>query len=186
MIYKKENIDTSLVQCPYEEEQGYIYIGDNYTNDLLKLSGYSDISDDFFVCCSDKILINHIGDYALLSAEHAYWYAAGVVEGRFKLGEEVIATDPRYSYKYAHLLKRRFELGEKTIAECPEYSYRYSILVIKGRFELGEPTIAQDSQYSYRYACHVLRGRFELGEPAIAQDSHYSILYARDIMKGRL
>ena len=48
MIYKQDNIDMSLVQCPYEEEKGYIYIADDYTNNILKLSGYDEISDDDF------------------------------------------------------------------------------------------------------------------------------------------
>ena len=43
MIYKQDNIDMSLVQCPYEEEKGYIYIADDYTNNILKLSGYDEI-----------------------------------------------------------------------------------------------------------------------------------------------
>ena len=39
---------TKKVQCPYEEEKGYIYIADDYTNNILKLSGYSDIDQGDF------------------------------------------------------------------------------------------------------------------------------------------
>ena len=39
MIYKKDNIDMSLVTSDYEEERAYIYISDEYTNNILKLSG---------------------------------------------------------------------------------------------------------------------------------------------------
>ena len=48
MIYNKEYIDMSLVQCQYKEELGYIYISDEYTNNILKLSGHDEISEDDF------------------------------------------------------------------------------------------------------------------------------------------
>ena len=56
MIYKKDTIDMSLVQCQYEEEHEYIYIADEYTNNILKLSGYNDIDEDDYVsiCASGK------------------------------------------------------------------------------------------------------------------------------------
>ena len=57
MIYNKEDIDMSLVQCQYEEEQGYICIVDEYTNNILKLSGYNDIDDyDFQTMCLSNLL----------------------------------------------------------------------------------------------------------------------------------
>ena len=56
MIYKKDDIDMSLVSCDFEENSGYIYVTDSFTNDLLKLSGYSDISEtDFYQLCSSAI-----------------------------------------------------------------------------------------------------------------------------------
>lgn len=127
MIYKKEKIDMSLVTCPYEEQQGYISIEDDYTNSVLKLSGYSDISeDDFKSLCYYKKLVKYLPEYTFKSPNNAYHYALNVLEGRFEFGESAISTSDEYSYWYA--------LG-----------------VIKGRFELGEPTIAVDDKLKEKY-----------------------------------
>ena len=57
MIYNKDDIDISLVQCPHEEEHGFIYISDEYTNNILKLSDYSDINvKDYHYLCRRNIL----------------------------------------------------------------------------------------------------------------------------------
>ena len=67
----------SLVQCPYEEEEedGYIYIADEYTNNILKLSGYSDINiHDYHYLCGCNILADFLYEYALKSAEYTYIY----------------------------------------------------------------------------------------------------------------
>ena len=90
----------SLVQCPYEEEQGYIHISDEYTNNLLKLSGYNDIDseDEYFYLCHVEILKTHLHEYALKGAENAFNYAWHVLKGRFESGEPIIATDAQYSY----------------------------------------------------------------------------------------
>lgn len=155
MIYYKEVIDMSLVQCPYEEERGYIYISDEYTNNVLKLSGYDEISeDDFKSLCHYKKLVKYLPEYTIKSPSNAYHYALWVLKGRFELGEKLIATDPHYSYYYA---------GD----------------VVKDRFVLGEPVIATNAHYSYRYACDVLKGRFDLGEPTITTDTNYKKLYER-------
>ena len=84
MIYKKYNIDMSLVQCPYEGVHGYIYIADDYTNNILKLAGYSDINEyDFYVLCNGRIFETATYEYALKSAINAYNYAAYILEGVF-------------------------------------------------------------------------------------------------------
>ena len=82
MIYNKEDIDMSLVQCQYEEEQGYICIVDEYTNNILKLSGYNDIDDyDFQTMCLSNLLELHLYEYALKSAPNAYFYSRSCITG---------------------------------------------------------------------------------------------------------
>ena len=97
MIYKKDTIDMSLVQCQYEEEHEYIYIADEYTNNILKLSGYNDIDEDDYVsiCASGKFTSLPYY-YSTKSYRNAYHYARRVLNGRFELGEKLIATDKVY------------------------------------------------------------------------------------------
>ena len=169
----------SLVQCGYEEEHGYISINDNYTNNLLKLTGYTELSEDGLVgLCYKQILSNELVIYAQKYARIGYMYSCHVLKGRFELGEPAIAKDSYYSYLYAmEILKGRFELGEPVIASSAEYSYYYATDVIKGRFELGEPAIAKDTHYSYWYTTETLKGRFELGEDAISSDTNIKNKY---------
>ena len=160
MIYKKEDIDMSLVQCPYEEERGYICIEDEYTNNILKLSGYSDIGEhDFYVLCNGRIFEKATYEYALKSASNAYNYAHDRIGSVFPLGEEIIAADTYYSFIYAkYVIQGRFELGENAIATSALFSYRYAVEVIKERFELGEQAISTDASYSFAYTRNVLKG----------------------------
>ena len=186
MIYKKEYIDMSLVQCPYEEDRGYICIEDEYTNNILKLSGYSDIDQGvFYVLCEVGVLAQHLSMYALRSPEGAFAYALYVLGGRFELGEEMIAKDSQCSYLYAKdIIKSRFERGEDAIATDPKHSYRYAHFTNR-KFDIGEPEIAKSPCYSYLYALEVLKGRFELGEQAISTNAEYSYAYAKDVLNGR-
>ena len=153
MIYKKSEIDKSLVTCPYEEQEDYIYIEDEYTNNVLRLAGYSDISRrDFIDLCFDKILVDKLLPYALKSPEYGYLYARNTLKGRFELGEQAIATEPVFSYYYARdILKGRFEIAEPVIATYPKHSYWYARDVLGGRFELGEPVIATNKNYKKQY-----------------------------------
>lgn len=103
MIYNKENIDMSLVQCGYEEEQGYIYISDEYTNNILRLCGFLDISEvDFEMICHRGIFINKLETYAINSPSNGYYYARYILRGRFKLGEPIITRDAVYAYLYSN------------------------------------------------------------------------------------
>ena len=188
MIYKKDTIDMSLVSCDFEEENGYIYISDEYTNNILKLSGYSDISEDDYlsICESGGFASLPHCYYSTNSCRNAYHYALWVLRGRFDLGEKLIATDALHSYYYAFFaFKGRFELGEPIISTVAEYSFLYARDVVKGRFELGEQIITTDAEYSYRYARDAIKGRFELCEPAIATNALYSYYYAHDVLNGR-
>lgn len=153
MIYRKESIDMSLVSCSYEEEHEYVYISDEYTNNILKLAGHNDINDADYhhLCCCD-IFSNYLYEYALRSPKYAYIYAHDVLDGKFINGETIISKSPKYSFLYAmHILKGRFELAESTISRNAEYSFLYARYVLKGRFELGEYTIAEDGEYSFLY-----------------------------------
>lgn len=106
MIYIKDNIDMSLVQCPYTEDYEYIYIGDDYTNNILKLSGYSDIDqDDFYTICTNYLLLDYLSEYQIKSPKHAFYYSYYIVRGRFELGEPIIATRPDYTHSYHALLR---------------------------------------------------------------------------------
>ena len=158
MIYKKGTFDMSLVQCPYEEEKGYIYIADDYTNNILKLSGYSDIDQgDFNVLCEVGVLKEHLSTYALCSPKCAFTYALYVLGGKFELGEEVIAKDAQCSYWYAtDVINSRFERGEVAIATDAKHSYRYASFTNR-KFDIGEQEIAKSSCYSYLYALSVLK-----------------------------
>jgi hypothetical protein len=48
------------------------------------------------------------------------------------------------------VLEGRFELGEPIIATSSEYVYHYARDVIKGRFELGEPVILKYNAIEYK------------------------------------
>ena len=136
MIYKTYNIDISLVQCPYEEERGYIYIEDEYTNNILKLSGYSDIDEDDY---------DHILDMGILE----------------KYQHEYSITTPANTFNYVYrVLQKPYAAGEPTIATNAEISYWYARDVLNGRFELGEPVIATDAEYSYKYARDIIQRSF--------------------------
>lgn len=143
----------SLVQCPYEEEYDFIYISDEYTNNILKLSGYRDIGEhDFWVLCTGRIFETATYEYALKSPSNAHCYAAYKLGDVFKEGEAIIATDPHYSYRYAReVMKGRFELGEPSIATNAKLSYLYARDIHNGRFGLGETAIAVDGVYKKKY-----------------------------------
>ena len=113
MIYNKDDIDISLVQCPHEEEHGFIYISDEYTNNILKLSDYSDINvKDYHYLCRRNILADFLYEYALKSAKNAFFYSRDILKSRFEIGEFVISKDAQCSYRYAmDILNGRFNWG---------------------------------------------------------------------------
>ena len=101
MIYKKDDIDMSLVQCPYEEQGGYISIDDEYTNNVLKLSGYIEIKCyDFFNICDKRLFVDKLESYALKSPISCVYYAQYILKGRFELGEPIIITIKSYLYLF--------------------------------------------------------------------------------------
>ena len=128
------------------------------------------------------------------SAQYSYWYARFVLENRFPKGEDAIATDDLWSYRYAkNILKPLgiigFPQGEDAIATSGRRSCEYAENVLEDRFPKGEDAIATDAWSSYLYARDVLKPLgikgFPQGEDAIATSAEYSYLYARDILKDR-
>lgn len=86
--------------------------------------------------------------------------------------EEIITTDPEYSYLYArYVIKGPFQLGEEVIASNIYYSYWYSNDVLKGQFSLGEKIISNDPGTSFHYAKFVIKKPFYLGHFTIFNSS---------------
>ena len=77
----------------------------------------------------------------------AYFYAYGIIEGRFPEGEKAIASDQRYAYGYArYIINGRWSEGENAIASDPKWAHLYARDVIGGRFPEGEKAIASDPE----------------------------------------
>lgn len=75
-------------------------------------------------------------------SEDIYDYAFSIIRGRWPEGEEILASDPYYSYKYAReIIKGRWIKGEAAIASNADYAFRYARDVINERFPKGEPEI---------------------------------------------
>lgn len=61
-----------------------------------------------------------------IDSNASYAYATGIIQKRFRKGEDAIARDPLYSVMYAELiLKRKFPKGHKAIAQHPRHTYSY-------------------------------------------------------------
>jgi len=100
--------------------------------------------------------------------------------------EEILATDPFFSFLYAkNILRGRFEQGEATIAGHSSWAYQYCHCVIKGRWPQIEATLAKCPTQVCLYAGNVIRGRFIEGEKTIMQLPCYAVDYAIRHMKSR-
>lgn len=118
----------------------------------------------------------------------AYQYAQDVLEGPFERAEDNIAKfSPGLACQYAvNVIGRRWIPGEETIARDAFFSYRYSVNALhRRRFPPGEKAIAKNSKYAYLYAQEVIRGPWPPGEQAIASDHDWKSHYERHILKGR-
>jgi len=113
--------------------------------------------------------------------ELTYEYARNIVKGKIKdEWEDIIATNPTYSYRYAEkVLKGPFPKGEDSIAKDYWCSYYYAYEVLKGPFPKGEDVIAKNPNYSYLYADLILKDRFIEREKAIIRNRNY----LKDYMK---
>jgi len=113
-------------------------------------------------------------------------YALEIVEDKIKdEWEDIIATDPTYSYRYASFVHAPFPKGEDAIATNAYSSYYYAYEVLKDPFPKGEDAIAKDPDYSYSYAKDIIKGPWPKGEPAIASHGVYSYYYANQVLKDR-
>jgi len=112
--------------------------------------------------------INKDFNFLTSNAEASFVYAHSELEdSSFEKGEDAIATNAEYSYKYAnHVLNGVFKKGENVMAKDPIYSYMYAKLLSKP-FPEGEDAIAVHAIYAYNYAMDILNARFEQGEDAI-------------------
>jgi len=111
-------------------------------------------------------------------------YARDVIKGRWIEAEDVIKTDPYYSYDYAReIIKGRWIEGEDTIKTDPYRAYEYACYVIKGRWLEAEDIIKTDAQASYQYARDVIKGRWEEAEDIIKTDPLFWKLYQEEFIK---
>ena len=102
-----------------------------------------------------------------------------------KKREKYIATDAKYSYRYARsVLKGPFPAGEEAISKDPDYAYWYAEDVLAAPFPAGELAISKDAFYAFWYARRVLNGPFPTGEAVIAEDGEFSHRYAKDVLKA--
>ena len=77
-------------------------------------------------------------------AEYSYYYARGVLEGPFPLGEAAIAKRGVYAYYYARfVLKDPFPAGEAAIATNPGCALAYATTVLKADFYINGKLIAK-------------------------------------------
>jgi hypothetical protein len=78
--------------------------------------------------------------------------------------EDIIATDPHYSYRYArYIIKGPFKKGEEFISKNPYYCYQYVCYVIKGSFEKCHPIIF-NSNYKDQYINFLKRIKYDLNK----------------------
>jgi len=110
-------------------------------------------------------------DFLTSNAETSFVYAHSELnDTRFESGEDAIATDAEYSYKYAnHVLEGAFPKGEAIMAKDNIYAYMYAAFLGKP-FPEGEEAIAFHSTYAYNYAINILNARFPKGEATIKKD----------------
>ena len=88
--------------------------------------------------------------------------------------EPYIKNNPKYAYYYARgVIKGRWPEGEEAIKQNAYYAYYYAEGVIKGRWPEGEDAIKQDAEYAYYYAFNVIEGRWPEGEDVIKQDVYW-------------
>lgn len=122
----------------------------------------------------------------LQDPKYSYRYAEQVIKGRWKKAEPTLAKDIYFSFYYAkNILKKRFKLAENLIATDAEFAYDYATNIIKKRWQKGEESICKNASFSYKYS-QFLKSRFRKGEEIISENSEYCFYYAKDIIKGKL
>ena len=93
---------------------------------------------------------------------------------------KAVASDSKWAYFYAYgIIEGRFPEGEKAIASVPYYAYRYALYTIKDRFPEGEKAIASDPEWACAYALDVIKRRFPEGEKAIVSNPKWANLYQK-------
>jgi hypothetical protein len=135
--------------------------------------------------CEEKILKN---------IEFTFYYYTGYVFSKdpnfnqeWKEGENLIASNPEYAFKFAKFKRERWIKGEKAILKNPEITVDYVIDAIGKRFPEFEDVILKDSQASYKYYQFIKRlgEKWEQGIKIISKDPKTSISFATYEIKGR-
>ena len=96
-----------------------------------------------------------------------FWpkYESNLIELRKR--ESALAKSPQYSYLYARLSGKPFPIGEDMIATNAMYSYKYARHILKDRFPKGEQILSKSANWSYEYASRVIKGKWPEGEETI-------------------
>lgn len=123
--------------------------GISYTGGPVDLDN---IANNYNKLCSAIIAVLEDREQkAIATAESAFNYAK-ITGKRFVKGEDVIATDAKFSYLYARdILKGRFEKGEHALSESAIAATEYAVF-LKDRFKKGEHAIGQSDMYAQEYA----------------------------------
>ena len=83
-----------------------------------------------------------------LDAERAYYYAEGIIKGRWPEAEPTIMTSPVWAYNYAvDVIEERWPEAEPTIMTSPEWAYWYTEDVIQERWPDAESVIKTEVTY---------------------------------------
>ena len=83
------------------------------------------------ICYNNKRRILKLEPLIATDANWSYWYAANVINGPFKKGEDIISKYTMESYLYARDIKMgRFKRGEISIIKDPKLAYWYCKLII--------------------------------------------------------
>ena len=76
-----------------------------------------------------------------MTSQEAY-YKCQKKKDRILELEEIISSDPQYSFLYAnHIVKNKWELGEKAISTHSYFSYRYARFILRNVFPLCHPIV---------------------------------------------
>lgn len=103
--------------------------------DILSTNFVNEVNYDIFGELTGFSKSHVVAQAMAKNSKTALWYAAYVMKGSFLLGEEVIATDPRSSAKYADIRDRgRFPEGEDAIARNIDATTSYYVYL---RFHRG-------------------------------------------------
>jgi hypothetical protein len=87
-----------------------------------------------------------------ITPEESYNFVVNLGLKRHKRSENIIMTDPRWSFRYArYIIEGRFLEAESVIMKDPRWAYWYAYYIIKGRWIEAEPVIMKDPYWWNMY-----------------------------------